>query len=120
MHSPILNELNTTFVPVSDLKRAVKWYSKLLGKEYDLEKVTPPIYNLPMNQHTGVLLDSGLEYVIPSPNPLFNFHAEDIDEAYRYVHDLGYEIVRDMEKYDDIAFFNIKDPDGNIVMVCNG
>lgn len=119
MQSPIENKLNTTFVPVSDLGASVKWYCDLIGHPFDSEKISPPVYNLPIAEHTGVVLDAGLGNVEPSPHPLFNFHTEDIDHAYHYVKELGYTINDNMERFDDISYFTIKDPDGNIVMICN-
>lgn len=120
MKSPITNRINTTFIPVSDLRRSVRWYSELIGLPYDLEDVNPPVYNMPMSHSTGVVLDAGTEDVTPSPHPLFNFHADDIAAAYRFVQKLGYEISKEMVHFPDIAFFHIKDPDGNVIMIGDG
>ncbi|RDY69025.1 VOC family protein [Halobacillus trueperi] len=120
MKSPIDNRLNTTFVPVTDIKHSAQWYSALIGEPYTEENVHPPVYHLPMNTHTGVILDGGSENVEPSPHPLFNFHTDDIDASYRFVEQLGYIIKSDIQRFDDISFFNIQDPDGNVVMVCTG
>ncbi|WP_244151471.1 VOC family protein [Halobacillus dabanensis] len=75
---------------------------------------------MPIGHSTGVALDAGMEEVAPSPHPLFNFHTDDIDAAYLFVQKLGYEISQDVVRFRDIAFFQIKDPDGNVIMICNG
>lgn len=122
--SPIHNTVNTMFVPVSDLKTSVKWYCELLGQEYNPSEVSEPVYNMNIDHYTGVLLDAGTpgetQKVNPSAHPLFNFHTDDIDAAYHYVNDLGYTITSTITRFEDLSFFTIKDPDGNIIMICTG
>jgi len=124
MESPILNQINTIFVHVSDLGRSVEWYSKLLDQKYNLTEVHPPVYNMQINHHTGLTLDAGpsgtTKQINPSGNPLFNFHTNDIDKAYDYIKRLGYKIVSDIVRFEDFAFFTVSDPDKNIVMICTG
>ncbi|UTE78361.1 VOC family protein [Rossellomorea sp. KS-H15a] len=124
MKSPILNQINTVFVHVSNLKDSVRWYSELLGQEYDVDQVEDPVYNLTINHFTGLTLDAGPDGVMKeagrSKHPLFNFHTENIEEAYSYVEQLNYEIVSDITRFDDFSFFVIQDPDGNRIMICTG
>ncbi|QHE60267.1 VOC family protein [Rossellomorea vietnamensis] len=124
MKSPILNQINTVFVHVSNLKDSVRWYSELLGQEYDVDQVEDPVYNLTINHFTGLTLDAGRDGVMKeagrSKHPLFNFHTENIEEAYSYVEQLNYEIVSDITRFDDFSFFVIQDPDGNRIMICTG
>ncbi len=124
MKSPIMNQINTVFVHVSNLKESVRWYSELLGLEYDLDMVNDPVYNISINQHTGLTLDAGPEDRTkdsnPSHYPLFNFHTENIDEAWSYVENMGYDIDSSIIRFDDFSFFTIKDLDGNIIMICTG
>ncbi|MDX8361973.1 VOC family protein [Cytobacillus sp. IB215316] len=122
MQSPIKNQLNITFVPVSNMKESVKWYSHLLGQNYDERKVNKPVFNMNVNGYTNLLLDAGTkghtQHVCPSPHPLFSFFTEDIAASYEYVQKLGYTIHSPIQEFDDIAFFVIKDLDGNLVMIC--
>ncbi|WP_226671985.1 VOC family protein [Rossellomorea aquimaris] len=123
MKSPILNQINTVFVHVSNLKESVQWYSELLGQPYDLEEVQDPVYNMSINHFTGLTLDAGPEGVKKESahnHPLFNFHTDNIEEAYSYVEQLKYEIVSEITRFDDFSFFVIQDPDGNRVMICTG
>lgn len=124
MQSPILNQINTIFVHVSDLGRSVEWYLKLLGQVYNNEEVHPPVHNIMINHHTGLTLDAGpagtTKQINPSGNPLFNFHTNDIDEAYEFIKQLGYRIESDIVRFDDFAFFTVSDPDKNVIMICTG
>ncbi|WP_040979456.1 VOC family protein [Oceanobacillus jeddahense] len=124
MPHSILNQTNTIFIHVSDLERSVIWYSNLLNQQADLSKVSRPVYNLEMNQHTGITLDAGppgtTKEISPQPHPLFNFHTDDIHQAYKYIEKLGYTIAAEITEFDDFAFFNVNDPDGNVIMICNG
>ncbi|WP_099157855.1 VOC family protein [Virgibacillus ndiopensis] len=123
MISPIKNQINTIFVHVSDLKQAVKWYSNLLGVEYNLDMVHDPVYNIHINHHTGLTLDGVREIMKrrnPSAYPLFNFHTDDIHKSYQYVKELDCTIDSEIVDFDDFSFFTIKDPDENIIMICTG
>ncbi|GGD21592.1 VOC family protein [Pontibacillus salipaludis] len=122
--SPIHNSVNTMFVPVSDLQTSAKWYSDLLGQEFNPSEVEEPVYNMKIDHYTGVLLDSGppdeKQKVTPSAHPLFNFHTDDIDASYQYIKELEYSITSNITRFEDLSFFTIKDPDGNIIMICTG
>lgn len=124
MQGPIQAKVNTIFIHVSDLKQSVKWYCELLGQEYDLSTVERPVYNVEVSQQVGITLDAGPDGVTKnharSAYPLFNFHTEDIDQAYQYVHQLGYAVDEEIVSFDDFSFFTVKDPDGNRIMICTG
>lgn len=124
MTSPIKNQINTIFVHVSDLQRSVAWYSELLGQEVSPQDVTRPVYNVKINDHTGLTLDAGPEGSSKpkqvSPHPLFNFHTDDIEQAYQFVRELGFSIDTEIVRFEDFAFFTISDPDGHVVMICTG
>ncbi|MCG7344099.1 VOC family protein [Sporosarcina sp. ACRSL] len=124
MSSPVAIKINTIFVHVSDLKQSVKWYSQLLGQEYDSTTIERPVYNMKIAHHTGLTLDAGPEGVtkklLPSDYPLFNFHTENIEQSYAYVNELGYKVESEIVSFDDFSFFTLRDPDGNFIMICTG
>lgn len=124
MNSPIKNKINTIFVHVSDLERSVKWYSQLLGQDYDSASIERPVYNIKIADHTGLTLDAGPEELTKeqssNENPLFNFHTENIDDSYAYVKELGYKVIKEIVRFNDFSFFTITDPDGNAIMICTG
>jgi hypothetical protein len=95
----------------------------LLGLEIDMAEVHSPVFNIPVMGTTSLTLDDhsfdpNFKPSI-STSPLFNFYTPDIDQAYEYVKAQEIEVVREIEWAGDTAWFNIKDPDGNVVMICN-
>lgn len=120
---PILNQMNGVFVHVSNLRNSVKWYADLLGLEIDLSLVKSPVFNMPISGTTSLTLDDHTfdpDFVHhANASPLFNFYAPNIDEAYQYFQDKGIQIVRETEWVGDTAWFNVQDPDGNVIMICN-
>ncbi|KPB05327.1 VOC family protein [Bacillus sp. CHD6a] len=120
---PIKNQMNGVFIHVSNLKQSAKWYSDLLGLDLNPDSVQSPVYNIPLVGSSSLTLDNhtfdpGFKHV-PSNAPLFNFYAPDINEAYQYIQSKSIVVTREIEWVGDTAWFNIKDPDGNVVMVCN-
>ncbi|REB11648.1 VOC family protein [Sporosarcina sp. BI001-red] len=124
MNSPITNKINTIFVHVSDLENSVKWYSQLLGQDYDLASIERPVYNIKIADYTGLTLDAGPKGITKeqtsNENPLFNFHTENIDDSYTYVKELGYKVKSEIVRFNDFSFFTILDPDRNAIMICTG
>jgi predicted enzyme related to lactoylglutathione lyase len=120
---PIKNQMNGVFIHVADLKKSAEWYTNLLGLEVDLSTVESPVYNIPLKGSTSLTLDDHTFDPTfkhePSNAPLFNFYSPDIEEAYQFIQNKGIEVVREIERVGDTAWFNIKDPDGNVVMICN-
>lgn len=120
---PIKNQMNGVFVHVSDLKVLAKWYCDLLGIDIDLKKVSSPVFNVPVTGTTSLTLDDHTfdptyRHKVSS-SPIFNFYAPDIDDAYTYIKSKGIVIVRNMERVEGTAWFNIQDPDGNVLMICD-
>lgn len=124
MNSPIKNQINTIFVHVSNLERSARWYSQLLDQAIDLTRVSEPVHNIKINHYTGLTLDAGPTSIKkesnPSEYPLFNFHTDDIDHSFAYLKELGFRIESNIVRFDDFAYFNISDPDRNIIMICTG
>ncbi|RDW15525.1 VOC family protein [Oceanobacillus chungangensis] len=120
---PIKNQMNGVFIHVTDLKGAARWYSDLLGLQVNLDKVVSPVFNVPIIGTTSLTLDDhtfdpGFKHNV-SPSPIFNLYAPNIDDAYKYIKNKDITIVREIERVGDTAWFNIEDPDGNVVMICN-
>ncbi len=124
MNSPVMSKVNTIFVHVSDLEKSVRWYTQLLGQDYDSNSIEKPVYNINVVGQTGLTLDAGPEKITKnrstSAYPLFNFHTENIEQSYIYVKELGYEIESEIVHFDDLSYFMIRDPDRNIIMICTG
>lgn len=123
MNSLIFNKVNNVFVHVSNLKEASEWYYDLLGIPFDPDKVESPVHNIPVDSETGLTLDDhtfdpGFR-LKPSEHVLFNLLVDDVDEAYEFVILKGIPVIKEIERIGDFAYFNFKDPDGNVLMICN-
>ncbi len=113
--SPILNQIGTVFIPVRHIEQARDWYCDILGLPNDGEILFGHLYIIPMHG-TGIVLDSQIyseEKVFGVP--AFHFNTNNIQEAYDYMKSKNVEIVTDIEHE---QWFNFKDPDGNLLMVC--
>jgi predicted enzyme related to lactoylglutathione lyase len=121
--SPIRSKVNNVFIHVSNLRTSAEWYSQLLSLPFDPSSVESPVYNIPVTSETGLTLDDHsfdpTFKLNPSEHVLFNFIVSDIEEAYKYIHSKGIEIVKEIEEIGEFSYFNFKDPDGNVLMICN-
>ncbi|MBU5267690.1 VOC family protein [Virgibacillus proomii] len=123
MRSPVINQVNTIFVHVSDLEKSVEWYCKLLGKKFDPNQVKKPVFNISLNEYTGITLDAGqveTKKFTPLPYALFNLHTNDINESFKFAKESNFKIAQEIIDFGDLAFFNLYDPDKNIIMICTG
>lgn len=115
MGNPILKQIGTVFIPVSNIEKARDWYCDILGLKADGEIQFGHLYVIPM-EGTGIVLDSRIyseERVFRTP--AFHFNTENIDEAFRFMSNKGVNLITDIENN---HYFNFKDPDGNILMIC--
>jgi catechol 2,3-dioxygenase-like lactoylglutathione lyase family enzyme len=112
--NPIAAEIGTVFVPVSNIAEARDWYCTLLGVPADGEILFGHLYVLPM-QGAGLVLDSK----IFAPDavfrvPAFHLNTEDIQAARAHLAVHAAEVT----EIRDGRWFNFKDPDGNVLMIC--
>lgn len=113
----IINRVGAIFIPVSDIVKAKEWYCSLLGLEPNYEIIAGHLCCIPMdNNGLNVVLDSEI-YNEDSyfRNAMFHFNTDDIQAAYSFMKDLGVELVTGIEHG---HWFNFKDPDGNMLMIC--
>lgn len=70
MNNPILKQIGTVFIPVSNIENARDWYCDILGVTADGEIQFGHLYVLPM-EGTGIVLDSkiySVDRVFKTPN----------------------------------------------------
>ena len=118
MSSPIENRIGQVFVPVTDMDRAIAWYSRLLGVPIAAATHGGTIYNVPMQGETQLALDGTRRQVSNSSQPLFFFWTRDIQAAYAFLQENNVAIVGAVEDIGSVLFVIFKDPDGNLLMVC--
>jgi len=118
VNSPIQNKIGRVFVPVTDIDRAIQWYSKLLGLPITTTSHGGTIYDLQMAGETGLILDATKKGVQNSSQPLFFFLTEDIQAAHDFLERNEVEILSQIEDIGSVSFLIFKDPDNNLLMVC--
>lgn len=113
----ILSKVGAIFIPVSDIRKAREWYCSILGLEPVFDIISGHLCCIPLdNNGLNLVLDSKI-YNEDSyfRNPAFHFNTDDIHEAYHFMKNRGVELVTDIENG---HWFNFKDPDGNMLMIC--
>lgn len=113
--SPILNQIGTVFIPVSNIEKASDWYCDLLGVRSHGEILFGHLFIIPMIG-TGMVLDSRIysrDNVFKVP--AFHLNTDDIEEAFKFLKTNNVELVTGIEHG---HWINFKDPDGNMLMVC--
>lgn len=112
--NPIHNQIGTVFIPVSHIEKARDWYCDLLNLPVNGEVLSGHLYVIPM-VGTSIVLDSKIyseENVFRAS--AFHFNTSDIEEAYEYMKAKNVNLTTSIEH----NWFNFKDPDGNLLMVC--
>lgn len=117
MSSPVQNQIGAVFIPVSNMQRAIAWYSTLLGFPQTEASHEGKIYNLPMGGDTALMLDAH-KPVTNSSQPLCFFWTDDIRTAYDFLKQQEIELLGVPEDIGSITTLTFKDPDGNLLMVC--
>jgi len=120
---PLANRVASVFVHVTDLRTSAEWYSRLLGLPLMEERLNGgPVYWFDF-QGTHLILDSNrVNRQKPDWDegmmPRIMFAAQEIDEAFRHVREKGGEPIDESERHGTMAFFNFRDPEGNVHMAC--
>lgn len=117
MISPIHHQIGAVFIPVSDMPRAIEWYSRLLGLPPRETSHEGKIYDLPVSGDTAIILDAH-KPVTNSSQPLFFFWTDDIRAAYAFLKASDIELLTEPEDIGSVTTLAFKDPDNNLLMVC--
>ncbi|PZR51720.1 VOC family protein [Xylanimonas oleitrophica] len=117
MGSPIRREVGQVFVPVRDMASAVPWYCRLLGLPVATPSHEDTICDLPMDDGPGVALDANAPFTPDGP-PRFFWWADDLAEVERHLVGLGVSETSGVVDIGSVAFLQFRDPDGNLLMVC--
>ncbi len=113
------------FVPVSDLKRSVEWYTNVLGFVIT-HNDEPNATVMMMNDHKIVFCLVRAFEIKPRPFPkndylveqYFNFHTHDVEGTHLMLREKGAD-VGEIENFDGMRGFALHDPDGNKYGVVN-
>ncbi|MCA1054463.1 VOC family protein [Rossellomorea aquimaris] len=119
-----MSKINTVFIPVADLKESVDWYGDVLGLTIDPEQYhsinTLPVYTFAMGE-TSLTLEKEDGFT-PSPStvPICNIHTEDIEKVYDDFSKEGVQIQSNIITFPEFSYFNFRDLNGNLLMMCTG
>ena len=116
--SPIQNRIGAVFVHVTDMQRAITWYSTLLGVPQSATSHEGLIYDVPMSGPTGLTLDghSQVRGTFQPAGPLLMLRADDIHAAHAFASEHAKE-VGPVEDIGTVSVFHLADPDGNRLIV---
>ena len=117
MPSPLDNNIGTVFIPVSDMPRAIAWYSRLFGLPDAAATHEGKIYNVPIAGPAGLILDAH-KPVANSSQPLSFFWTSDIVAARAFLTSNGIECLGGVQHIGSVSTLTFKDPDGNLLMAC--
>lgn len=109
--------LDGVFIHVTDIQRAIKWYSGLLNLPSTTTSHEGLIYSLPLNGPVQVILDG---YLNPAPphgtGPRMMFTTSDITAACEHIRALGSSPGEVRDIGGSLVVY-VEDPDGNLICI---
>jgi hypothetical protein len=72
-----------------------------------------------MKSGSGLLLDDNRYRNGDNYETLFMIVSPDVDGSKLYLASNGVTVFTDIERHGDMAFFTVKDPDDNVIMICS-
>ncbi len=76
------------------------------------------IYDVPMSGETGLIIDANRASVTNSSQPLCFFWTEDIQAAHAFLLERDVDVTSDVTDIGSVSFLTFRDPDANLLMVC--
>lgn len=116
MSDSMFTRIDTVFLEVSNLEKAISWYSDHLGLHPRWHNADGGYAALGVSETPLTLIQS--ENVKPAEYTPFNFYTSDVEGTHRKLKEKGV-MVYDIEDYGDVKAFDFKDPDGNKLGVCH-
>lgn len=111
----MFKRIDTVFLPVRNLDRAIAWYTETFGFTLRWKHVDYAAINVGETPMT--LYQPQGEFKPVSDHMPFNFYHGEIDAAHARLQAAG-ATVGDVNHSKDFAFFEFTDPDGNRLGVC--
>lgn len=109
----MLKRIDTVFLPVSSLDRAIPWYQSRL--DLTLRWRVPGYAAFNVGETAFTLVE--VAEVVPAQHMPFNFYADDIRGARERLAGAGVT-VSELRDHGDLLEFDFKDPDGNVLGFC--
>jgi len=115
--SPIVNRISSIFINVTDMNRAIRFHSAVLAQSNEEAGPDQSIYGLQTAGGSSLLLDNNRFRQGDGYHTLFMFATSDVDASKTYLEANGVPAFTDFERYGEIQFFTVQDPDGNVIMI---
>lgn len=108
-------KLNSVYLAVKNMKRAVAFYEKILGRKVKFYDFQMSIFEL--SNISFLLFDPkyGSEKISFGNNAIVNFEVKNIKEAQKFIKHQKCKIVMALAKVNQYYIFQVKDPEGNII-----
>ena len=110
-------KINSLYISVEDMKRAVNFYEQYFGKKVDRFDNRYSIFEI--NGFSFGLFNpkEDGEDVVFGNNIIPNIEVDNIDEEYKKIKDIGAKIILDIDEINNMKLFQFKDSEGNIIEV---
>jgi len=121
-------KLAESYVLVTDMDRAIKFYEKLLGVKTRLRYKNRwasvlkqfGLYNLSFDKKHNIDMTNIEGDIKRGNNSIIVFHSSDIEYDYQRIKKMDITMLSNIAEINLIAhykFFHFKDPDGNIIEI---
>ncbi len=111
----MFRRIDTVFLRVRNLEKAIDWYTRELG--LTLRWKQPGLACLNLGE-TPLTLMEVAEGFVPVTEAPFNFYAPDIEAAHRRLKEAGAVVDDEITDEPGVRWFSFTDPDGNRLEVC--
>jgi RNA polymerase sigma-70 factor (ECF subfamily) len=128
----IVPRIATIEIPVSNLKRSIEWYCKILGAKVVHETETDAMLHLQGSNKVGVPtlflcqtddLSNKLGFLNTNTNirhSIIDFYVPDLVRFHKFLSDQGVNVGKlNYNIGDGLGGFGFSDPDGNLLAACN-
>lgn len=119
-HCSIQPQIDAAILWVRDLDRAVQRYGSLMGLDIREADRYGKLHLFRLDNGTHLMLDShGMEEAPARDDeaPLLKLATYDIERAKQEAVRHGFEVVHDIQRLPTVSYFNVRDEDGNVLMI---
>ena len=117
MSTLIRNKIMINFIHFHDLRKALEWYTEVLGIGVRVNGIEHGFLELEMDGTDLTLLQAVDPNLTRSSYSVFTFESDNVLQAREDLVAKGVE-VREIEDFGEIIGCNFRDCEGNVLMVC--